>query len=150
MASKCQRIGYARVSSYDQNPVRQLEHLEVDRVFTDKASGKDAERPQLQALIGYARDGDTIVVHSMDRLARNVDDLRRLVQQQTKRGVKVQFIKENLTFTGDTSPMANLMLSVLGAVAQFERDLIRERGCWGATEQKSGLRNPVVFCSVAP
>jgi DNA invertase Pin-like site-specific DNA recombinase len=60
-------------------------------------------------------------------LARNVDDLRRIVQQQTKRGIKVQFIKENLTFTGDESPMANLMLSVFGAVAQFERDLIKER-----------------------
>jgi DNA invertase Pin-like site-specific DNA recombinase len=127
MVAKGQRIGYVRVSSYDQNEGRQLEHLDADRVFTDKASGKDAERPQLQALIGYAREGDTIVVHSMDRLARDVDDLRRIVLQQTKRGVKVQFIKENLTFTGDESPMANLMLSVLGAVAQFERDLIKER-----------------------
>ena len=128
MASKGQRIGYVRVSSYDQNESRQLEHMDdTDRTFTDKASGKDAERPQLQELLSYAREGDTIVVHSMDRLARNVDDLRRIVQQQTKRGIKVQFIKENLTFTGDESPMANLMLSVLGAVAQFERDLIKER-----------------------
>jgi DNA invertase Pin-like site-specific DNA recombinase len=127
MAGKGQRIGYVRVSSYDQNEGRQLEHLDTDRVFTDKASGKDAERPRLQELLAYAREGDTIVVHSMDRLARNVDDLRRIVQQQTKRGIKVQFIKENLTFTGDESPMANLMLSVLGAVAQFERDLIKER-----------------------
>ncbi len=120
-------IGYVRVSSYDQNPVRQLEHLEVDRVFTDKASGKDSERPQLQALLSYAREGDTIVIHSMDRLARNVDDLRRIVLGQTRRGVRIQFIKENLIFTGEESPMANLMLSVLGAVAQFERDLIKER-----------------------
>src|SRR5918912_1274275 len=127
MAAKGQRIGYVRVSSFDQNEARQLEHLDADRVFTDKASGKDADRPQLRELIAYAREGDTIVVHSMDRLARNVDDLRRIVQQQTRRGVRVQFIKENLTFTGDASPMADLMLSVLGAVAQFERDLIRER-----------------------
>jgi DNA invertase Pin-like site-specific DNA recombinase len=127
MTGKGQRIGYARVSSYDQNADRQLEHLDADPVFTDKASGKNADRPQLQALIAYSREGDTIVVHSMDRLARNVDDLRRIVQQQTKRGIKVQFIKENLTFTGDESPMADLMLSVLGAVAQFERDLIKER-----------------------
>src|SRR5580698_4658811 len=125
--SKGQRIGYVRVSSYDQSPERQLEHLEVDRVFTDKASGKDTQRPQLQALLAYAREGDTLVVHSMDRLARNVDDLRRIVQQQTKRGVRLQFVKENLTFTGEDAPMANLMLSVLGAVAQFERDLIKER-----------------------
>jgi DNA invertase Pin-like site-specific DNA recombinase len=125
--SKGQRIGYVRVSSYDQNPDRQLERLEVDRVFTDKASGKDADRPQLKALLSYAREGDTIVMHSMDRLARNVDDLRRIVLSETRRGVRIQFIKENLIFTGDESPMANLMLSVLGAVAQFERDLIRER-----------------------
>ena len=125
--SKGQRIGYVRVSSYDQNPDRQLEHLEVDRVFTDKASGKDADRPQLKALLSYAREGDTIVIHSMDRLARNVDDLRRIVLSETRRGVRIEFIKENLIFTGDESPMANLMLSVLGAVAQFERDLIRER-----------------------
>jgi DNA invertase Pin-like site-specific DNA recombinase len=127
MMAKNQRIGYVRVSSYDQNADRQLEHLDVDRVFTDKASGKDADRPQLKALLAYAREGDTVVVHSMDRLARNVDDLRRIVQRETKRGVRVQFMKENLTFTGEDSPMSNLMLSVLGAVAQFERDLIKER-----------------------
>jgi DNA invertase Pin-like site-specific DNA recombinase len=126
MSSKGQRIGYVRVSSYDQNPDRQLE-LDVERIFTDKASGKDAERPQLKALLSYAREGDTIVIHSMDRLARNVDDLRRIVLSETRRGVRMQFIKESLIFTGDESPMANLMLSVLGAVAQFERDLIRER-----------------------
>jgi len=127
MAGKGQRIGYVRVSSYDQNAERQLEHLDAERVFTDKASGKDIERPELRALLSYAREGDTIVIHSMDRLARNVDDLRRIVQSETKRGVRIQFIKENLLFTGEDSPMANLMLSVLGAVAQFERDLIKER-----------------------
>jgi DNA invertase Pin-like site-specific DNA recombinase len=94
MAVKGQRIGYVRVSSYDQNPDRQLEHLNADRVFTDKASGKDTERPQLQALLEYAREGDIIIVHSMDRLARNVDDLRRIVLEQTRRGVCMQFIKE--------------------------------------------------------
>lgn len=127
VAKKGQRIGYVRVSSYDQHIDRQLEHLEVDRVFIDQASGKDTRRAQLQAMIDYAREGDTIVVHSMDRLARNVDDLRKLVLQQTQRGIQLQFIKESLLFTGEESPMANLMLSVLGAVAQFERDLIRER-----------------------
>lgn len=127
MVSKGQRIGYVRVSSTDQNAERQLEHLEVDRVFTDKASGKDVERPQLQALLSYAREGDTIVVHSMDRLARNVDDLRRIVLEQNRRGIRIEFIKESLVFTGEDAPMSNLMLSVLGAVAQFERDLIRER-----------------------
>lgn len=122
-----QRIGYVRVSSLDQNPDRQLEHVQVDRVFTDKASGKDTKRPQLEALLGYIRDGDTLVVHSMDRLARNLDDLRRIVQSQTKRGVRIEFVKESLTFTGEDAPMSNLLLSVMGAFAEFERALIRER-----------------------
>ena len=122
-----QRIGYIRVSSFDQNPERQLEHVEVARVFTDTASGKDAHRPQLEALLGFVRQGDTVVVHSMDRLARNLDDLRRVVQGLTRRGVRIEFLKEHLVFTGEDSPMANLMLSVMGAFAEFERALIRER-----------------------
>lgn len=122
-----QRIGYIRVSTLDQNPDRQLEGAQVSKVFTDKASGKDMQRPQLDALLGYVREGDTLVVHSMDRLARNLDDLRRLVQQLTGRGVRIEFVKEGLTFTGEDSPMANLLLSVMGAFAEFERELIRER-----------------------
>jgi len=116
-----------RVSSFDQNPERQLEQVEVDRVFTDKASGKDTQRPQLEALLSFVRDGDTVVVHSMDRLARNLDDLRKIVQNLTERGIQIEFVKEHLTFKGEDSPMANLMLSVMGAFAEFERALIRER-----------------------
>ncbi|MGH3807378.1 MAG: recombinase family protein [Pseudonocardiaceae bacterium] len=74
-----QRVGYLRVSSLDQNPVRQAEDVAVDRTFTDTASGKDTRRPALEALLGFVREGDTVVVHSMDRLARNLDDLRRIV-----------------------------------------------------------------------
>jgi len=122
-----QRIGYIRVSSFDQNPDRQLEGVQVDRTFTDKASGKGVNRPQLEALISFAREGDAVVAHSMDRLARNLDDLRRIVQLLTKRGVHIEFIKERLSFTGEDSPMANLLLSVMGAFAEFERSLIRER-----------------------
>jgi len=122
-----QRVGYVRVSSYEQNPERQLEQVHVDRVFTDKASGKDTMRPQLEALLSFVRDGDTVVVHSMDRLARNLDDLRRVVQDMTRRGIRIEFVKEGLTFTGEDSPMAHLMLSVMGAFAEFERELIRER-----------------------
>lgn len=96
-------------------------------VFTDKASGKDVARPQLEALLRFVRDGDTVIVHSLDRLARNLDDLRRFVQGLTARGVRVQFVKEQLTFTGEDAPMANLLLSVIGAFAEFERALIRER-----------------------
>ena len=122
-----QRIGYVRVSSFDQNADRQLDQVAVDRLFTDKASGKDTQRPELDALLDFVSEGDIVVVHSMDRLARNLDDLRRVVQRLTKRGVRIEFIKESLTFTGEDSPMANLMLSVMGAFAEFERALIRER-----------------------
>ena len=122
-----QRVGYVRVSSFDQNPERQLEQVEVGRVFSDKASGKDTARPELTSLMAFVRDGDTVVVHSMDRLARNLDDLRLLVQKLTKRGVRIEFVKEGLTFTGEDSPMSNLMLSVMGAFAEFERASIGER-----------------------
>ena len=122
-----QRIGYVRVSTFDQNPERQLDGVQVARMFTDKASGKDTQRPELERLLAFVREGDTVVVHSMDRLARNLDDLRRIVQGLTKRGVRIEFVKESLAFTGEDSPMANLMLSVMGAFAEFERALIRER-----------------------
>jgi DNA invertase Pin-like site-specific DNA recombinase len=124
---KGQTVGYIRVSSVDQNTDRQLDGLVLDHVFTDKASGKDTERPQLKAALAHVRAGDTLVVHSMDRLARNLDDLRSIVKGLTGRGVVVQFQKEGLTFTGEKNPMAELLLSMLGAVAQFERELIRER-----------------------
>lgn len=125
--SKDKRIGYIRVSSVGQNDARQLDGETLDKVFTDKVSGKDTKRPSLTAALDYTREGDTLVVHSMDRLARNLDDLRSIVQKLTKRGVKVQFIKESLTFTGEDSAMATLLLSMLGAVAEFERSLIKER-----------------------
>src|SRR3546814_6080139 len=82
--------------------------------------------PQLEAMLSFIREGDTVVVHSMDRLARNLDDLRRLVQSLTARGIRIEFLKESLAFTGEDSPMAYLMLSVM-AFAEFERALIRER-----------------------
>jgi DNA invertase Pin-like site-specific DNA recombinase len=131
-----QRIGYVRVSTLDQNEKRQLDGQVLDRVFTDKASGRDTSRPQLAELLRFARNGDTVVVHSMDRLARNLDDLRALVQGLTRKGVRVEFVKESLVFTGEDSPMANLMLSVMGAFAEFERSLIRERQREGITLAK--------------
>ncbi|WP_045878767.1 recombinase family protein [Pseudofrankia sp. DC12] len=121
------RVGYVRVSSADQNTVRQLDGVEVERLFTDKASGKDADRPKLDEMLAFVREGDTVLVHSMDRLARNLDDLRRLVRTLTAKGVRVEFVKEGLTFTGEDSPMATLLLSVMGAFAEFERALILER-----------------------
>jgi DNA invertase Pin-like site-specific DNA recombinase len=100
------RIGYTRVSSADQNSERQLEGLTLDRTFADKASGKDTQRPALEAALGFVREGDTLVVHSMDRLARNLGDLRRIVLMLTKRGVKVQFLKESLTSLARTPQLA--------------------------------------------
>ena len=126
--SKGQNIGYVRVSSVGQNTARQLDGMELDRVFTDKASGKNTdERPALAQMLAHVREGDTLHVHSMDRLARNVEDLRQLVNQLTDKGVEVKFAKEGLTFSGQSSPMNTLLLTMLGAVAEFERALIAER-----------------------
>ena len=120
-------VGYLRVSAADESELHQLDGEELDKRFTDKASGRDLKRPQLELLLNFVREGDTLVCHSMDRLARNLDDLRKLVLDLNGRGVHVRFVKESLTFTGEESPMANLLLSVMGAFAQFERELIRER-----------------------
>lgn len=125
---KGQLVGYIRVSSVDQNTERQLEGVQLDKVFTDKASGKDTNRPQLQAAMEWVRAGDTLIVHSMDRLARNVEDMLRLVRVMNDKGVTVQFVKENMNFAaGKDDPRANLMFAMLGAFAQFERSLIKER-----------------------
>lgn len=126
--SRGQTVGYVRVSTADQNTERQLDGLELDKVFTDHASGKNTDRPALTECLGYVREGDELVVHSMDRLARSLVDLRRTVDELTARGVSVRFVKEGLTFARDTSdPCAVLMLSVMGAVAEFERALLLER-----------------------
>lgn len=138
--TKGQQLGYIRVSSFDQNPGRQLEDLELDKLFIDKASGRSTDRPKLKELLEYARQGDTIVVHSMDRLARDLKDLRNLVEHFTTKNIKVKFIKENLTFSGDDSAMSNLLLSIMGGFAEFERNLIRERQLEGiALAKKKGL-----------
>lgn len=132
-----QRVGYVRVSTLVQNTARQLDGEQLDRVFEDKASGKDSNRPQLGALRAFVREGDTVVVHSLDRLGRNLLDLRELVGEFTANGVRVAFLKEGLTFTGDDSPMATLLLSVMGAYAEFERSLIRERQAEGIASAKA-------------
>jgi DNA invertase Pin-like site-specific DNA recombinase len=122
------RIGYVRVSSVDQNDARQLDGVALDKTFTDKASGKDTKRPQLQAMLDFVREGDEVFVHSMDRLSRSLKDLQDVVETLTAKGVAVSFVKERLTFTQDDSdPMSMLMLQLLGAIGQFERSLIRER-----------------------
>ncbi len=89
-----QRVGYIRITSYSQNCERQLDGIELSKSFKEIASGKDTNRPQLQAMLDHVRDGDTVIVHSMDRLARNLSDLRGLVQQLTDKGISVEFVKE--------------------------------------------------------
>ena len=131
-----QHIGYIRVSTLDQHTERQLEGIKVNKTFLDQASGKDTKRPQLDQLMSFVRSGDTVIVHSMDRLARNLDDLRHIVQTMTGKGVRIEFVKEHLTFTGEDSPMAHLMLSVMGAFAEFERALIKERQREGIAQAK--------------
>jgi DNA invertase Pin-like site-specific DNA recombinase len=125
------RIGYIRVSTLDQNPDRQLPNAELDRKFIDYASAKSTDRPQLQAMLDFVREGDTVVVHSMDRLARNVFDLRKIVTCLNSKKVQVHFLKENLIFNGNDSAMSSLMLTLMGAFAQFELDFIRERQAEG-------------------
>lgn len=124
---KHQRIAYIRVSTYDQNPDRQLEGMQFDRKFIDNFTGRVLERPQLQEMIKYVREGDELYIHSLDRLARTLTDLMSVIKVLTDKKVKVHFKTENLIFTGDDSPMSILLLSMLGAFAQFELSLNKDR-----------------------
>ena len=135
-----QKIGYIRVSTVDQNTDRQLSSLQLDRIFTEYASGKNiGDRPALNEMLAFIREGDDVYVHSMDRLARNLRDLLNLVEQINAKGVTLHFVTENLSFSSntETNPMATLMLSLLGAVAQFERSLILERQREGIAKAKA-------------
>ena len=132
-----ERVGYVRVSTAEQNVDRQIADLRAGTTFIDHASGRDTQRPQLEAMLRFVRAGDCVVVHSMDRLARNLSDLRRIVEDLTGRSVRVEFVHEQLAFTGEESPIATLMLSIMGAVAEFERALIRERQLEGIALAKS-------------
>lgn len=136
-------VAYIRVSSLDQNTDRQLDELkklgEFDRVFEEKASAKDTQRPKLQACLEHLRKGDMLHVHSIDRLARNLFDLQDLVKKLTAKGVSLRFHKENLTFSGEDNLFQNLQLQMMGAFAEFERRLIKERQREGiASAKKAG------------
>lgn len=123
-----QIVAYVRVSSVDQNTARQtFEGVTVAKTFTDHCSGGTRNRPALTEMLEYVREGDTIVCHSIDRLARDLQDLMHLVQTLTGRGVGVRFMKEALTFDGNASSMQTMILQVMGSFAQFERSMIRER-----------------------
>ena len=132
-----QQVGYIRVSSYDQNTSRQLEGVELGKIFEEKVSAKNTDRPQLQACLEYLREGDTLHVHSIDRLARNLVDLQELVGRLTSKGVSVRFHKENLVFTGQDDAIARLTLQMMGAFAEFERAMIKERQREGIAKAKA-------------
>ena len=143
--SRGQRVGYIRVSTVEQNNQRQKELLansgKIDRFFEDKISGRTkTARPGLGECMAYVRDGDELVVSSIDRLARSLADLRGIVDELTNKGVTVTFLHENLAFAKDTSdPRADLMLGILGSFAEFERAIIRERQAEGiALAKKAG------------
>ena len=136
--AKGKLVGYRRVSTVDQKTDRQLEDMELDRVFEDKVSGATVKRPGLEQCLEYLREDDTLVVHSIDRLARSLGDLERMVQELNDRGVTIRFVKEGLVFgVGDESPMARLQLQMMGAFAQFERSLIKERQREGIAAAKA-------------
>lgn len=124
---KGKRIGYIRVSTVDQNTARQLEGMALDKTFVDHFTGKVLERPQLQLMMDYIREDDHVVVHSLDRLGRNNKDLLNLVDQILSKGVSIEFVKENIKLNSKSDPMTNLLLSVLGAISQFEVERNRER-----------------------
>ena len=130
-------VGYVRVSSFSQNIDRQLDGILLERIFTEKASAKDAQRPVLQECITYLRTGDCLHVHSIDQLARNLMDLQTIVSTLNEKAVSVTFHKENLTFSGsNNNPMNKLMLQMMGAFAEFERALIKERQREGIAKAK--------------
>lgn len=134
MPQRTQTVGYVRVSSDDQNLARQLEAIgEVDRIFADKVSGGSrSSRTALDECIKYVRDGDTVRVASMDRLARSLRDMRDIVDEVIAKGAAVHFVKEGQTYSSDTNDaLAQLMLHMLAAFAEFERALIRERQAEG-------------------
>lgn len=132
------KIGYVRVSTQEQNTIRQeklMESLNVDELFLDKASGKNAEqRPELQRMMDYVRKGDTVVVESISRFARNTRDLLELVEKLTAK--EVEFISQKEAID-TTTPTGKFMLTVFGAVAELEREYILQRQQEGITIAKA-------------
>lgn len=136
--SKGQSVGYIRVSSVDQNTERQLDNLNLDKVFIDKMTGSTKDRPELQRMIEYVRQGDIVYVHSLDRLARNFDDLLDIINQLNQKGVIFKSLQENITLDGvNNNPMDMLILHIFGAIAQFNRSLIREAQREGIAKAKA-------------
>ncbi|MGL1933302.1 MAG: recombinase family protein [Desulfotalea sp.] len=136
-------VNYIRVSSVDQNEDRQTDNLpKANKVFLEKASGSSADRPQLKAMLDYIREGDTIHIYSIDRLARNLIDLNKIVLQIKELGAAIKFQKENLIFgAGDSEALSDLLFNFLGSFAQFELSLIKERQAEGIASAKAKGKN---------
>lgn len=130
------RIGYVRVSTVDQNPDRQLDGVELDKKYIEYASGSSLKRPQLDAMMDYIREDDCVIVHSLDRLARNLKDLLELIEIFEKKKVEVRFVKENLNFNGKDSSFSKMILGILGTIYEFEREKILERQREGIEQAK--------------
>lgn len=129
-------VGYARVSTVDQKLDRQ-ELDGADKIFSDKISGATRERPALHELIQFVRSGDEVIVHSIDRLARDLRDLQDIIQQLNDKGVSVSFIKERLVFSGDADDaFSKLQLQMMGAFAEYERNIIKIRQAEGIAKAK--------------
>lgn len=137
MNTKGQNIGYIRVSTVEQNEERQQKALEdklIDKMYIEKASGKDTNRPKLKEMLDYVREGDTIYIQDFSRLARNVKDLLSIVDQLQDKGVNLISLKENLDLN---TPQGKLQLTMLGAIYEFERAMIRERQAEGIAIAKA-------------
>ncbi|MEZ7195378.1 recombinase family protein [Pseudodesulfovibrio karagichevae] len=132
-----QDIAYIRVSTLEQNTARQLDGMTFDKTFTDKASAKNTNRPALRDCLEFVREGDTLHIHSIDRLCRNLRDCQELLDSLLAKGVSVHFHRENLIFTGQDDSMSKLMLQMMGAFAEFERNLLRERQAEGIAKAKA-------------
>ncbi len=131
------KIGYKRVSTLDQNLARQ-DLGKIDKSFEEKISGKSsADRPALIAMIEFAREGDEVLVHSIDRLARDLRDLQQIIQELNDKQVTVRFLSEGLSFSSDQDDaFAKLQLQMMGAFAEFERNIIRKRQAEGIAKAK--------------
>lgn len=129
-------IGYARVSTSGQDLELQVEKLMdygCDKIFKEKQSGAKSDRGELSKALDYLREGDKLVVYKIDRLARSTFDLHRIARELTEKGIGLVFIKEQIDFT---TPAGKLMFTMLGAIAEFERDLINERTAEGRERAK--------------
>ncbi|MEZ8657583.1 recombinase family protein [Vibrio cyclitrophicus] len=133
-----EHVGYIRVSTVEQSTSRQLADVKLDKVFEEKVSAKTVDRPQLQACLEYVREGDVLHVHSLDRICRSgAGDAVGLVEQMNQKGVSVQFHKEGMRFDGAISAAQKGVLGILAAVAQMERELIKERQMEGIQAAKA-------------